>query len=211
MIRIVLIALLLTLSAPTKKNLTLEQVNERLQITNGLRVDFSQEILTLRGKVRNTSGQAFFDASGRFRWVVKQNGQEERVVIYDGKTIIEYLPTEKLANIWSIAGSKALAITSVVDLVKSLDKLQRSYQISDRQFSKSGDHLRLTLIPLTTNDISRVNLTIALTKKFVETVRITYRNKRYNTVMFTNPQRRDLGKKPFKFSPAKDVKVKRID
>ena len=209
MTRIVPIVLLLTLSAPTKKTPTLERVNKRLQITNGLRVDFSQKVLTLRDKIRYTTGQAFFDASGRFRWVVKQNGQEKRVVIYNGKTIIEYLPTEKLANIWSIAGSKALAITSIVDLVKSLDKLQRSYRISDKQFT--DDHLRLTLVPRVTNDISTVKLTIALTRNFVETVRITYRNKRHNTVTFTNPQRRELGKKLFNFSPAKDVKVRKID
>ena len=209
MIKTVLTVTLLTLSAPTKKNPTLEQINKRLQITNGLRVDFSQEVLTLRNKIRDTSGQAFFDANGRFRWIVKQNGQEKRVFIYDGKEIVEYLPTEKLANIWSITSPKVLAITSIVDLVKSLDKLQRSYQISGQKFT--DDRLRLTLTPLAHNDISTVNLTVALTKNFVETVRITYRNKRHNTVTFTNPQRRDLGKKPFNFSPAKDVKVTKID
>lgn len=209
MIRIALTLTLLTQLASTTKPPSLEQVSKRLRITNGLRVDFRQEVLTLRNKIRRTAGQAFFDASGRFRWVVRQNRQEKRVIIYNGKTITEYLPTEKLANIWSVASNKTLAITRVVDLVKSLDNLQSSYRITDKQHTT--DHLHLTLAPREKNDIVDVKLTVALTKNFVETVRITYRNKRHNTLTFTNPQRRNLGTKPFSFSPAKGTKVNRID
>lgn len=209
MIRITLAVTLLTQLASTKTPPSLEQINKRLRITNGLRVDFNQEVLTLRNKIRRTTGQAFFDARGRFRWIVKQNGQEKRVIIYNGKTIVEYLPTEKIANMWSVASTKTLALTRVVDLVKSLDNLQSSYRITEKQFTTN--HLHLTLTPRTKNDIAGVKLTIALTKNFVETVRITYRNKRHNTLTFTNPQRRDFGTKPFSFSPVKGTKVNRID
>ena len=208
MIKITLASILLTQLASTNTP-SLEQVNKRLQITDGLRVNFSQQVLTLRNKIRRTAGQAFFDASGRFRWVVRQSGQEKRVVIYNGKTIVEYLPTEGLANIWSVASTKTLAITRVVDLVKSLDNLQSSYRITAKQFTT--DYLHLTLAPRATNDIAGVKLSIALTKNFVETVRITYRNKRHNTLTFSNRQRRDFGTKPFSFSPARGTKVNRID
>lgn len=193
----------------SSKTQTVDEVNKRLRITSGLRVDFSQEVLTLRNKIRRTAGRAFFDADGRFRWVTKQNGQEKRVVIYNNKTIVEHLPSEKLANIWSVTSSKTLAITRVVDLVRSLDNLRRSYRITGEQFT--ADHLQLTLVPRTANDIAGVELTVALTKNFIETVRITYRNKRHNTFTFSNPQRRDFGAKPFRFLPPKGTKVNRID
>ena len=206
MTRTVLAIILLAQLASTK---SLEQINKRLQITSGLRVDFSQEVLTLRNKIRRTAGHAYFDANGRFRWVVRQNGQEQRIVIYNNKTIVEHLPTEKIANIWSIASTKTLAITRVVDLVKSLDNLRHSYRIASKQVA--GDHLHLKLMPRAVNDIAGVELSVALTKNFVETVKITYRNKRYSTFTFSNPQRRDFGVKPFSFSPTKDTRVKQID
>ena len=184
------------------------EVGERLRVKKGLRVAFEQRVLTIRHKVRLTTGEGFFHPDGRFRWIITQRGKMVRTYVYNRKTITEYLPAEKTANVWSISSAKTDAIARIVTLIKAPHQLQRDYVVQEQQRDKHL--LQLSLTPRVSSDISTIALSINLPANFISKVKINYRNQRYNEFIFRNPQRQAITAARFKFTPPAGTKVNRL-
>ena len=186
----------------------LRDAGEQLRVKKGLRVDFEQRVLTIRKKIRMTKGEGFFHPDGRFRWIIKHRGQMVRTYVYDRKTITEYLPAEKTANVWSITSAKTDAITRIVALIKAPHQLQRDYVVQEQP---QGKHtLQLSLVPRKSSDISSIAVAIDLKANFIHKVKINYRNQRYSEFTFRNPQRKSLAAKHFNFAPPAGTKVNQL-
>lgn len=184
---------------------TLQQAGERLRVKQGLQVAFEQRVLTIRKKIRLTTGEGFFHPDGSFRWVITHRGQMVRTYVYDRKTITEYLPEEKTANVWSLKSAKTDAISRIVALIKSPHQLKRDYVVKEQQ--QTNNKLQLLLVPRESNDIRDVAVTLDLKANFISKVKITYRHKRYNEFVFSNPQRKKITAAQFKFTPPAGTKV----
>lgn len=188
---------------------TLEDVSAGLRIKKGLQLDFIQNVMTIRKKIRRTNGQGFFHPDGRFRWVVSHRNRVVQTFVYDSRSITEHLPQEKLANIWGVSSGKAHEISRVVGLIKSLDNLQLDYKVGEQK--KTESELSLKLLPRTKGDIAQVDLHLSLKQNFVRQLKITYRNGRYSEFIFRNPVRKAIDPATFRFSAPKGTKVNRID
>ena len=184
---------------------TLQQAGEQLRVKQGLQVAFEQRVLTIRKKIRITKGEGFFHPDGSFRWVITHRGQMVRTYVYDRKTVTEYLPEEKTANVWSLKSAKTDAISRIVVLIKSPHQLKRDYVVKEQQ--QAHNKLQLLLVPREPNDIRDVAVTLDLKAKFISMVKITYRHKRYNEFVFSNPRRQKITAAQFKFSPPTGTKV----
>ena len=187
---------------------TLQQAGERLRVKQGLQVAFEQRVLTIRKKVRLTKGEGFFHPDGSFRWVITHRGKMVRTYVYDRKTVTEYLPEEKTANVWSLKSAKTDAISRIVTLIKSPHQLKRDYVVKRQR--PSHTKLQLLLMPRERNDIRDVDVTIDLKANFINKVRITYRHERYNEFVFSNPRRQKITAAQFKFSPPAGTKVNHL-
>ena len=184
---------------------TLQKVGERLRVTKGLQVAFEQRVLTIREKIRITTGEGFFHPDGRFRWVIKHRGQIVRVYIYNRTSITEYLPAEKTANVWSIANRTTSEISRIVTLIKDPHQLQRDYRVQDSRQDKNK--LQLVVTPRVDSDISNIKIYVDLSANFIREVRINYKSKRYNEFIFSNPQRKKIPTQRFKFNPPANTRV----
>lgn len=183
----------------------LQKVGEKLRVKQGLQVDFEQRVLTIRKKIRLTQGTGFFHPDGRFRWLIEQRGQMVRTYVYDRKTITEYLPAEKTANVWSVTSAKTDAISRIVALIKAPHQLSRDYVVQEQQ---NGKHLlQLSLVPRADGDIRNIAVVVDLKANFISKVKINYRHQRYNEFTFRNPQRQKIAAARFKFVPPADTKV----
>ena len=183
----------------------LQQISKRLQITSGLQVKFTQKVMTIRKKIRTTEGDAYFHPDGKFRWLVRYQQEAVQEFIYDGKSIVEHLPAERIANIWGLASSRSLEINRVVTLIKSLANLQRDYRIKEQR--QTAATLDLLLIPQTKSNISQIQLTVSLTKNFISRVKIIYQGTRYSELIFTKPLRQKLAPQHFTFTAPKGTRV----
>lgn len=190
------------------KATTLREAGERLRVKQGLRVDFEQRVLTIRKKIRVTKGEGFFHPDGRFRWLITHRGQMVRTYVYDRKTITEYLPAEKTANVWSIKSAKTDAISRIVTLIKAPHQLHRDYAVQEQPQDKHT--LQLLLVPRNSSDISNIAVVVDLKANFIRNVKINYRNQRYNEFTFSNPRRQTLAAKHFKLAPPAGTKVNHL-
>ena len=196
-------SLLLATTLTTAKSL--QQAGEQLRVKKGLRVNFEQRVLTIRKKIRLTKGEGFFHPDGRFRWIITHRDQMVRTYVYDRKTITEYLPAEKTANIWSITSAKTDAINRIVAMIKAPHQLQRDYVVQEQQ---QGKHkLQLSLVPRENSDVSNIAVDVDLKANFIRNVKINYHHKRYNEFTFSNPQRKNIAAEKFKFAPPAGTKV----
>lgn len=196
-----------TLALSAQKQ-SLRQVGERLQVKKGLHVTFEQRVLTIRKKVRVTQGEGFFHPDGRFRWLIKHRGQMVRAYIYNSKTVTEYLPSEKTANVWSIDSSKTSEIGRIVTMIKAPHQLTSDYHVQEQRRTKNK--LLLTLVPRERGDISNVEVVVDFTANFISNIKINYRHKRYNEFTFQNPRRKNIATEIFKFTPPTGTKVNHL-
>ncbi len=186
----------------------LQEAGEKLRVKKGLRVDFEQRVLTIRKKIRLTTGEGFFHPDGRFRWIITHRDRVVRTYVYDSKTITEYLPAEKTANVWSVASARTDAISRIVALIKAPHRLPHDYVVQERA---DGKHrLQLALVPRNNSDISNIAVVIDLKANFISSVKINYRHKRYNEFTFRNPRRQNIAAARFKFSPPAGTKVNHL-
>ena len=212
----VLITLLMLLpSTPLLATEQWQQVSKRLRVDVDLRVDFSQQVMTLRKKIRRMHGEAYFATDGKFRWIIKQqskNTQAQQIMqtyIYDGKTVVEHLPQEKLANVWSVGSGRVAEISRIVQIVKTLDNLERDYKVQ-ATISNTGV-LSLTLLPRKTEGIAKITLQIAKTDTFVPYLKIEYLGGRYSEYRFSRPLHKKLPASHFIFTPPVGTKVMLIN
>ena len=193
------------LLATTLAAKSLREAGEQLRVKKGLRVAFEQRVLTIRKKIRLTKGEGFFHPDGRFRWIITHRGQMVRIYVYDRKTITEYLPTEKTANVWRVTSAKTDAISRIVAMIKAPHQLPRDYVVQEQQQGK--DKLQLSLVPRAHSDISNIVVDVDLQANFIRHVKINYRHQRYNAFTFSNPHRKNIAAERFKFIPPAGTKV----
>lgn len=189
-----------------------QKASKRLRVSEDLRVSFTQQVMTLRKKVRHMQGEAYFAADGKFRWLMlkqgKQNKQVLQAYIYDGKTVVEHLPQEKLANVWTVGSGQVAEISRIVQLVKTLDNLERDYKVKE---TTDAGTLVLTLTPRKATGIDQIILRVAKTDTFISYVKIEYRGSRYSEYRFSQPVHKKLPAAHFTFTPPVGTKVMMVN
>ncbi|MDE3270204.1 MAG: outer membrane lipoprotein carrier protein LolA [Pseudomonadota bacterium] len=195
--------------SPTKRG-QWRQVSKRLRTNTDLQVTFTQQVLTLRKKIRRMQGEAYFARDGKFRWLMKEHGKQQvmQAYIYDGKTVVEHLPQDKVANVWSIGSGQVAEISRIVQLVKRLDNLERDYQVRE---AVGKDALLLTLTPHKTASITQIVLRIGNADSYISYLKIEYRGGRYSEYRFSQPVHKSLPATHFTFTPPVGTKVMMVN
>jgi outer membrane lipoprotein-sorting protein len=180
----------------------LKRIQEKVKGFDTLSVDFDQETYShLRGKSVKGVGKAVFVQPGKFRWQLLKPTADEW--IFDGKTVVNYKPDEKLASRYASDGSKAREISQIADSVMNLDALLKRYDVI--KATQDGDLVKVDLKPKTIGEITAMQLHLKPKEGFVSFLKLHYDNKNTLGVTFKNPSRQAVPASAFELP--KGVKV----
>lgn len=175
-----------------------------------LKVDFKQTVYTsLRDKTRSRAGQASFAKPGNFFWQFKDKKNVEEYY-FDGSTLSHYRSDEKSVTHYGTKSGLQKELQAIVDLVLDAEKLLKQYDAADVKTSKGVTSMKLTPKPNVQTDIVQIAVQVSEKSKYVQDVKIEYKNGNYTEFSFKNPVTAPIPAKTFQFSDPGGVKVRRI-
>lgn len=175
-----------------------------------LKVDFKQTVHTsLRDKTRTREGQASFAKPGNFFWQFKDKKAVEEYY-FDGKTLSHYRSNEKAVTHYGTKSGLQKELQAIVDLVLDAEKLLSQYDAVDVKTAKGVTSMKLIPKVKDQTDIVSISVQVSEKSKYVQDVKIEYKNGNYTAFTFQNPNTSPIPAKTFQFSDPGGVKVRRI-
>ncbi len=217
MLRTLSLSLLVALSLPafaqagTSKKKDVAAKHESLfSNLEFLKVDFKQTVHTsLRDKTRSREGQAYFAKPGNFYWQFRDKKDVEEYY-FDGTTLSHYRSDEKTVTHYGTKSGLQKELQAIVNLVLDAEKLLNQYDAVDVKTAKGITSMKL--VPKTKEQTDIVDILVQVSEKsrYVQDVKIEYKNGNYTSFTFQNPNTAPIPLKTFQFSDPGGVKVRRI-
>jgi chaperone LolA len=188
----------------------LQKIQDRLEKLQYLSVKFEQIVSTpLRGKAIPYSGEAKFSRPSLFRW--DQDKPTKKKVIYDGKDLYMYFPSEQVAHKYSAKGSQASEIERLASIVLSINSLLELYQLNESKYDAVNKIVYMTLVPKTKGEIAGLKVEVNALKDYIKSVEVTYADGKVIAYNFAQPKRTEVPKAEFTFIKPKGVKLEVFD
>lgn len=188
----------------------LQAIQNRLEKLTHLEVKFEQLVYTpLRKKTISYSGDAQFSRPSMFRW--NQQNPTLKQVIYDGKDLYMYFPSQNVAYKFSASGSQAREIEKLAEIVLSINSLLELYTLNESKYDSVNKIVYLNLAPKSKGEIDGVKVEVNALKDFIKLVELTYSDGKVITYHFTQPKRKVVDKKKYTFVKPKGVKLEVFD
>ena len=168
----------------------LRDVQSKLSSRKNLRVDFLQlRTSALRPKKPSkSSGKAIFAKPARFRWEIEK--PQADILIFDGKNLYSFKPTDKAATRFSTQGERTSEIKEVIDFVMDFDSLLKRYQIV--KSVRLNKDIILTLNPKQPGAVSVIDINVDNKNYYVRSLKMSFANKNTSEFIFSNPSSEDM-------------------
>lgn len=175
-----------------------------------LKVNFKQTVHTsLRDKTRTREGQASFAKPGNFFWQFKDKKATEEYY-FDGTTLSHFRSDEKTVTHYGTKSGLQKELQAIVDLVLDAEKLLNQYDAVDVKTAKGVTSMKLLPKAKDQTDIVNILVQVSEKSKYVQDVKIEYKNGNYTAFSFQNPDTSSIPPKAFQFLDPGGVKVRRI-
>jgi outer membrane lipoprotein-sorting protein len=163
----------------------LRELQGKLNRRASLAVDFVQtRTSALRpNRPSVSSGKAIFAKPAKFRWVIEK--PQADILIFDGVTIFNYKPADKIVSRFKTEGGRAKEIKEIIDFVLNFDELLKRYKLE--KAVKIGQLITLSLIPKIPGQVTNLNITVDAKDYFVAVVSMIFVNKNTSEIQFSNP------------------------
>jgi outer membrane lipoprotein-sorting protein len=163
----------------------LRELQSKLNHRTSLAVDFVQ---TRTSSLRPTrpsisSGKAVFAKPAKFRWAIEKPLGD--VLIFDGTSLLNYKPGDKVATRYKTEGERAREIKEIIDFVLDYDALMKRYNLAEA--TRVGASISLKLKPKTPSQVHHLDISVDGKNFFVQSVNIIFQNKNSSAVQFSNP------------------------
>ena len=186
-------------------NSSIYTIQSKLKKIEFLEIDFVQKIYTpLRNKTRIIEGKAFFAYPNKFKWIRSKPVKEQ--ITYDGSILSIYKPEEKTAVVLNSVSVQNQEIENITDMILDTSTLLDKYKVIESSLDDKIVFLKLYPKEEGTN-ISEINLTVDLSKNYVDTLKIYYVDKKTWEFDFSNPKTKQLPVSFFKFKAPAGVSV----
>lgn len=178
----------------------LQSLSEKLRAQGDLSVDYLQETITLRDKIRIGSGAALFGLRGetpRFFW--RSDAPVAEQWLFNGRELARRSPDSGEVTVWPADYPYARDMRRVVDLVTGFSSLAHDAHVTRWSAVLGGGtpHAFYEIIPTRAGDFRRITILVDELAWYVRCLEMHFVSGQVSRFTFLNPRRSAIPSEAF--------------